>query len=174
MIVICKSLIEMEENVMTQHKLSVYLKTIITGVGICGIIVYIWILPQCGESLHASFPEFAAWHWPWMFFLWVTAIPVGAALVLSWQIAAHIGEDRSFSSANARLLQIIAWLAAGDTFYFFIGNLVMLLLNMNHPAILLISMLICFAGVTVTIAAACLSHLARKAADLQEQSDLTV
>ena len=107
-----------------------------------------------------------------MFFLWVTAIPVGAALVLSWQIAAHIGEDRSFSSANARLLQIIAWLAAGDTLYFFIGNIVMLLLN--HPAILLISMLICFASVAVTIAAACLSHLVRKAADLQEQSDLTV
>ena len=174
MIVICRSLIETEENVMSQYKLSVYLKTILAGVSICGLIVYIWILPRCGESLHASFPEFAAWHWPWMFFLWVTAIPVGAALALGWQIAVHIGEDRSFSITNARLLQIIAWLAAGDTLYFFIGNIVMLLLNMNHPAILLISMLICFAGVAVTIAAACLSHLVRKAADLQEQSDLTV
>ena len=72
------------------------------------------------------------------------------------------------------LLQRIAWLAAGDTAFFFLGNVVFTLLSMNHPGILLLSLLICFAGVAVTVAAACLSHLVRKAADLQEQSDLTI
>ena len=41
-------------------------------------------------------------------------------------------------------------------------------------AILLVSLLICVIGIAVAIAAACLSHLVRKAADLQEQSDFTV
>ena len=159
---------------MSQKKLSATLKAVIAGIGLCALIVYLYILPTCGESLHENFPEFAAWHWPWMVFLWVTAVPVFAVLALGWRIAGYIGEGRSFSAANARLLQIIAWLAAADTAYFFLGNVVMLLLNMNHPAVLLISLLICFAGVAVTVAAACLSHLARKAADLQEQSDLTV
>jgi len=49
-----------------------------------------------------------------------------------------------------------------------------MLLNMNHPGILLLSLLICFVGVAVTVAAACLSHLVRKAAKLQDESDLTV
>ena len=39
---------------------------------------------------------------------------------------------------------------------------------------LLTVLLICAAGVAITIAAICLSHLVKKAADLQEQSDLTV
>ena len=45
---------------------------------------------------------------------------------------------------------------------------------MNHPGILLVSLLICVIGIAISIAAACLSHLVRKAADLQEQSDFTV
>ena len=159
---------------MNQNKLSVYLKVILAVIGVCGLVVYFLILPTCGESLHASFPEFAAWHWPWMIFLWCTSIPCFLVLALGWKIAANIGADRSFSSENARLLQRIAWLAAGDTVFFFTGNVVLFFLSMNHPGILLVSLLICFAGVAVTVAAICLSHLVQKAADLQEQSDLTI
>lgn len=159
---------------MNQHKLSVWLKAIIAGIGICGLIVYFVILPVYGNSLRQDLPEFAYCFWPWLIFLWVTAIPCYAALVLGWKIAVRIGEDRSFSVDNARSLQTIAWLAAGDTVFFFLGNLVFFFLNMNHPGVLVISLLICFAGVAVTVAAACLSHLVRKAAVLQDESDLTV
>ena len=159
---------------MNQQKLSAWLKAIIILIGLCGLVVYFGILPGCGSWLHDSYPEFASWHWPWMIFLWITAIPCYAILVLGWKIAVNIGENRSFSSANAGLLQGIAWLVAGDILFFFLGNVVFLFLGMNHPGILLVSLLICFVGFSVTVAAACLSHLVRKAADLQEQSDLTV
>ena len=159
---------------MSQAKLSRSLKIILAGVGVCGIIVYFAILPTIGADLRDSYPEFAGWHWPWMVFLWCTSIPCFLVLALGWKIAANIGADRSFSAENARLLQRIAWLAAGDTAFFFTGNVVFLFLNMNHPWILLASLLICFAGVAVTVAAVCLSHLVQKAADLQEQSDLTI
>ena len=159
---------------MNQKKLSAWLKAIVIVIGICGLIVYFYILPDCGSVFQEKYPEFASWHWPWMIFLWITAIPCFAVLALGWRVAVHIGEDRSFSMENARLLQGIGWLAAGDTLFFFIGNIVFLLLNMNHPGILFASLLVCFVGVAVTVAAICLSHLVRKAADLQEQSDLTV
>ena len=159
---------------MNQQKLSSWLKGIVIGIGLCGLIVCFAVLPAFGESLRTDFPEFAGWYWPWMIFLWVAAVPCYAALVLGWRIAASIGADRSFTADNARLLRIIGGLAAGDTAYFFAGNVVLLFLNMNHPGVLLISLLICFAGVSVTVAAVCLSHLVRKAADLQEQSDLTI
>jgi len=159
---------------MNQHKLSVWLKGIIIGIGLCGLIVYFAVLPSVADSFHISYPEFAGWHWPWLFFLWITAIPCFIALLMGWKIAENIGRDRSFSEENARLLQRIAWLAAGDTAYFFVGNIVLLFMSMNHPGVLLLSLLVCFVGVAVTVAAACLSHLAYKAADLQEQSDLTI
>ena len=159
---------------MNQQKLSSWLKVIIIIIGLCGLIVYFGILPNCGSSLQDSYPEFASWHWPWMIFLWITAIPCYAILVLAWKVAVNIGENRSFSFSNAALLQAVAWLVAGDILFFFLGNVVFFFLNMNHPGIFLISLLICFVGFSVTVAAACLSHLVRKAADLQEQSDLTV
>ena len=159
---------------MNQQKLSSWLKAIIIIIGLCGLIVYFGILPDCGSWMQDSYPEFASWHWPWMIFLWITSIPCYAILVLAWKIAVNIGANRSFSSENAGLLQGIAWLVAGDILFFFLGNVVFFFMNMNHPGIFLISLLICFVGFSVTVAAACLSHLVRKAADLQEQSDLTV
>ena len=159
---------------MNQKKLSAWLKGIMIGIGLCGLIVYFIILPIFGYSMRLSYPGFAAWLWPWMAFLWMTAIPCYAALLMGWRIAANIGRDRSFSKENARLLQIIAGLAAGDSAFFFAGNIVLFFLNMNHPGIFLLSLLVCFAGISVTVAAVCLSHLVHKAADLQEQSDLTI
>ena len=47
-------------------------------------------------------------------------------------------------------------------------------LEMNHPGIVLISLIVVFFGSAVAVAAAVLSHLVLKAALLQEQSDLTI
>ena len=52
--------------------------------------------------------------------------------------------------------------------------MVFLFLGMNHPGVVLLSLVAVFAGVAVAIAAAALSHLVAKAADLQAESDLTI
>ena len=159
---------------MNQKKLSLWLKAVIIAVGICGLIVYFGILPTIVSDLTNTYPEFSSWHWPWMIFLWCTAIPCYIVLVLGWKLANNIGADRSFSTENAELLQSVAWLIAGDILFFFLGNAVFFFLSMNHPGILLVALLICVIGIAISVAAACLSHLVRKAADLQEQSDFTV
>ena len=107
---------------MNQKKLSLWLKAIMISVGICGLIVYLGILPNIGSYLKDSYPEFSAWHWPWMIFLWLTAVPCYAVLVLGWKIAVNIRNDHSFSTENAGLLQHIAWLIAGDILFFFLGH----------------------------------------------------
>ena len=65
-------------------------------------------------------------------------------------------------------------LAGGDAVFFFLGNLLLLLLNMSHPGVTLLSLLVVFAGAAVAVAAGALSHLVQKAALLQEESDLTI
>ena len=45
---------------------------------------------------------------------------------------------------------------------------------MNHPGVILYSLIVVFAGVAVSVASAALSHLVLKAALLQEESDLMV
>lgn len=159
---------------MEQKTLAKWLKIILIGVGFCGLIVYAAVIPGYGASLVSQYPEFSGRYWPWLIFLWLTGVPCYAALVLGWRVAVNIGQDRSFSLENAKLLAGISRLAAGDAVFFFAGNVALLLLNMSHPGVVLLSLLAVFAGVAVSVAAACLSHLVRKAADLQEQSDLTI
>lgn len=159
---------------MEQKGLATWLKIILVGVGICGLVIYFVVFPSYGESLVYDYPEFSNRFWAWLIFLWISGIPCYAVLVFGWKIAANIGRDQSFSNANAKYLKWIAWLAAGDGIFFFVGNIVLLLTNMSHPGIALFSLLVVFAGVAVAVASAVLSHLVQKAAVLQEQSDLTI
>ena len=159
---------------MEQKALSKWLKLILLGMGICGLAVYLMVVPSFGDSLRSQYPEFAGRYWPWLIFIWVSGIPCYAVLVLGWRIAANIGRDASFSLENARFLRSIAVLAALDAAYVFLGNLAMLFLDMSHPGVVLLSLLVVFAGAAVAVAAGALSHLVRKAALLQEENDLTI
>ena len=159
---------------MEQKALSKWLKLVLLGLGICGLAVYFLIIPSYGVSLRSEYPEFSNRFWPWLVFLWISGIPCYAALVLGWRIAVNIGRDASFCMENARLLRSVSLLAALDAAYFFLGNLVLLFLNMSHPGVVLLSLLVVFAGAAVAVAAAALSHLVRKAALLQEENDLTI
>lgn len=159
---------------MKQDTLSKWLKLIIAGVGVCGLVVYGAVIPMLAGAMVDKYPEFGNCRMPWLILIWATAIPCYIALIFAWKIAVNIGEDRSFSAANGKLLKWISVLAAGDAAFFFAGNLIYLLLGMNHPGILLFSLLIEFLGVAISVASAALSHLVMKAADLQNQSDLTI
>ena len=159
---------------MEQKTLSKWLKLILLGMGICGLAVYLMVVPSFGDSLCSQYPEFTGRYWPWLIFIWVSGIPCYAVLVLGWRIAANIGRDASFSLENARFLRSIAVLAALDAAYVFLGNLAMLFLDMSHPGVVLLSLLVVFAGAAVAVAAGALSHLVRKAALLQEENDLTI
>lgn len=159
---------------MKQASLAKWLKVILLGVGVCGMVVYALVLPKVGHVLVDGREELRKYFWPWLVFLWCSGVPCYAVLALGWKIAGNIGADRSFSYANAKLLKGIAGLAAGDAVFFFLGNLVFLFLDINHPGVVLFSLFVEFGGVAIAVAAAALSHLVQKAAALQEQSDLTI
>ena len=159
---------------MNQIKLARWLKCILAVACLCALILYAAVIPAEGLRLQAAYPEFSNRFFPWLIFLWISGIPCFAALVLAWRIVVNIGKDRSFSMDNARLLQWISRLAAGDAVFFFLGNVLLLLLNMSHPGVVLAALVIVFVGVAVAVAAAVLSYLVQKAAALQEQSDLTI
>ena len=159
---------------MEQKTLSRWLKCIIVGVGICGLMVFAAVVPMYAVSMRTMHPEFTNRFWSWLIFLWISGLPCFAALAMAWRIAANIGADRSFSVQNAGIFRQISWLAVGDACFFFAGNVLLLLLNMSHPSVVIASSGIAFAGVAVAVVSAVLSHLVKKAAALQEQSDLTI
>ena len=70
---------------MEQRTLSRWLKGIVVGIGLCGLAVYLFVIPECGRTIVERYPEFAHWYRPWLGFLWATGIPCYAALALGWQ-----------------------------------------------------------------------------------------
>lgn len=159
---------------MEQKTLSNWLKYILIGTGICGMIVYVFVIPMCGRYIQELYPEFSNCFWPWLIFLWISEIPCFTVLVFGWKIATNIGKDLSFSEDNSKFFKWISNLSAADAAFFFVGNIILLLNNMNHPSILLASFAVEFVGIAISVASAVLSHLVSKAAALQEQSDWTI
>lgn len=159
---------------MKQASLSHWLKFAIVSLAGLGLLVYGLVLPLSGLSIAGNNPEMAYRFWPWLILFWLTAIPCYAALVLGWKIASDIGQDRSFSDANARRMKWISNLALGDVLLFFLGNLVLFFLSMSHPGVFLLSLLPDMLGVAIAVCAAALSHLIYKSARLQQDADLTV
>ena len=111
---------------------------------------------------------------PWLVMFIISAIPCYVILYLGWRVAGNIGKDRSFSLENARHIKLASKIILFDALYFFVVNVCMWRIYVNHPGVILVLVFIVFACVVASVVAAVLSHLVVKAADLQEQSDLTI
>ena len=159
---------------MNLKSLSVWMKIVLVGFALCGAAVFLFAIPEIGRSLTAFYPEFGFCYVPWLIFLWIAAAPCYAVLVLGWLIASNIARDHAFSAANSGLLKAIAVLAAADAFYFWLGNIVLWLMGMNHPGIMLLSLVIVFIGFAICIASLALSRLTSRAADIEDENKYTI
>lgn len=159
---------------MKQGALAKWLKFIIAGVGICGLITYSIIMPRFGAYLVRQNSMLEKNVMPWLILIWISAVPCYLVLFLGWKIADNIGADRSFSYDNAKYLKWISYLAMGDSLFVFLANVVFLLFDMSAAAVMLVICIIVFVGISISICAAALSHLVVKAADIQEENELTV
>jgi hypothetical protein len=159
---------------MNQLSLSKWLKVIILCAGFVGLAIYFIVFPVYGKDIAKLYPEFSNAYWPWLIFIWVTAVPCYCVLFFSWKIACSIGNNHSFSIENANNLRRISYLAASDSLILFSGNVIFLLLNMNHPSVLLASLIIVFTGIAIAVTAAILSHFVANAVAIKEENDLTI
>lgn len=160
---------------MKQKTLALWLKIIIITVALCGLFICAFVLPMIGQNIADSYGgDFDYAFWPCLIFLWLTALPCFACLVIAWKIASNIGNDRTFTEENAKLISAVAVIAVCDSAFFFVGNIVLLFFNCNHPGFVLMSWVVVLLGVAAAVGLACLSHLVRKAADLQKENDLTI
>ncbi|NCB52241.1 MAG: DUF2975 domain-containing protein [Clostridia bacterium] len=159
---------------MKQKELSGWLKSIVILGALCAVFLGVVIAPKYGYDFAEVSPELAYMLWPCLIFVWVSIVPVAAALVLVWQIAAEIGRDNSFCHKNAERLRMICIMALSDTLLYIAGGIYLALANILHISIFLLIVGIVSIGAALTVTAAALSHLTRKAADLKSENDLTI
>lgn len=159
---------------MSSKTLCRIVRAAVIALAVCGIATCAYILPATGTSLAQSYPEFSHWYLPWLLFLFAAAVPCFAILVLVWKVSAAIKQEKVFQHSTARLVKIASVMMLCDVVFFLVGNVVLLLLNMNHPGILLLSLFLDVLGVALAVAAAVLSRYLTKAALLQEEADGTI
>lgn len=145
---------------MKQKKLANLLKIMILCVAVCGICVYGIVIPPLGKRI--GFATF------------LTMVPCYVALVYSWEVMSNIAMDASFTVENAKLLGKIASLARIDSVFLLVWSVLFFTLKITNMQIFLISLLIVFFGIVLAAIFAALSHLVLRAADLQDQYDLTI
>lgn len=150
------------------------LKGIIIGLSVCGVLVYALLLPAFGDSMRIQYPEFSHWYYPWLTFLWLTVVPCYFTLAAAWKVAVNIGKGHSFSYENGRCFKKISYYAFSDSVFFFTGNMLFWLFGINHPGIVIVSLVIVFFGLSISLASKALSQLVDDAAVLKEESDLTI
>ena len=147
------------------------LKFIIVAMGLCAFaiqsVISLMLIVSDAEEIDAI-------RIPWMAFLWSTAIPMIPALIYSWKTASNIGKNKAFCLDNAKNLKNIAISSISDAALVLVGNIVYLLINISHPSVLLFSCVIVLVGIAIFIAAMGLSQLIRNAAELQEETELTI
>lgn len=159
---------------MTQKSLSNRMKLIIVLLGLCGAALFGIAVPVIGLDLVDSYPEFSYCFLPWLIFILLMAVPCYAVLVIAWKIATSIENDNSFTELNSKRLKNVSVLSLATSIYLFVGATVFLLLSMCHFSMFLGACLVSFVGIAISVASAVLSYLVKKAAALQEQSDLTI
>lgn len=158
---------------MKQKELSVCLRVIVPLAAVGVIVLAAVFIPQLGRTLARQNAE-QAYYVPCLVWVWVSVLPVLAALAVAWRIFADIGRDMSFSLKNAARLRLICYLAIADTVLYIALAGTLAALNVLHTGIFVVLLCVIFMGFFLSVAAAALSHLTRKAAALKDENDLTI
>ena len=159
---------------MKQKELSIWLR-IVLAVGAAFILfLSLVLIPKLGQRTVEYYPELEYMYLPCLIFFWVTTVPVYAFIVLVWLIAVEIGRDNSFCRKNADRLRACSLLALLDTVLYLLAAVVLAYFHLLHISLIIGGVVLCAIGSAVSVCCAALSHLTRKAADMQSENDLTI
>ena len=143
------------------------------------IIFFLGFAGCAGFAVFAHILRGLKWMTTTYLVVWLAAVaaalvPCYAVLVLLWRIASTIADGRVFCAENAGRLRTISYLAGADSVFLFAASAVLFATGLSNAYLFCASTLAIVVGIVVTAAAAALSYFCAKAADLQDQSDLTI
>ncbi|MDR1669322.1 MAG: DUF2975 domain-containing protein [Oscillospiraceae bacterium] len=158
---------------MSSKTLCYLVRAAVIAVAVCGLAMCgLFLPPLVADTAGELFGLTESYCW--LAFLWVSALPCFAILVYVWKCSDAIKNENVFRLRVARWVKHAAMLLFCDVVFFFLGNTVFWLIGLNHPSVLIASLLICVLGAALATAAAAVSRYITKAAALQEEADGTI
>lgn len=159
---------------MNNRKMSIELKTVIIFIAFLGIGLYSFIVPAGLLAFIKQFSGFDSFFLPWLIFISVSSVPLFVILGLGFAVSNEIGKDNSFSDKNVKYLRNVSICLIVEAIYFFTGNLVLWLFNLNYPVIVLLSAALCLFAVAAAVVFNVLAKLVKKAVMLREENEAII
>lgn len=152
-------------------KLGNTLKAVIIILGVLGLGVYGVVIPWALMTFVENYPELSYFYAPWLIFLIISALPLYVILGLGLSVSGGISEGNSFTVKNVKYLRGVALCLIVETAYFFLGNIILWLLNMNFVGVLVASTALCVFVGCIAVAVNILADLINKAVEIREENE---
>jgi len=153
---------------------SVLLKLVLGFSAIVIALVVFWCVPFYMQHVIDVRPDLAGWDYWMRAYALLVAVPVWVTIVLLWKVFGTIPKSDAFSQENARRFQWIAWLAEGDLCLVGGFALFLLISGVTPPFLVMCFGGAIFAGIVAAMVFHVLAGLVRNAAELKQDSDMTI
>ncbi len=147
-----------------RKKAAVWIKTALGGTAVCGVLLNLGVFPIVGSEFVRRNPLYAHAYWPWILFLWLTAVPAFAGTCFSWRAADAIGRGTFFTESCAALLRKISAVWTVSTALILVGNIILFAVRMSHLCVLVFFLVFCFADMAAAIFFGWLASVAARGA----------
>ena len=158
---------------MSQKNISNGLKVFSAFVAFVGAVFFFWYVPTLIYEV-AYFEDLDYLRWPGTIGMWVIAFFCYVALAEFWKICTNIGNDNSFSMANAKSMARIGLCGLAVFILILGGSIFVAIINMMSAAIFFIIFFAEAVAIGMIVICFALSKLIENAAKIKEENDLTI
>lgn len=159
---------------MDTNSIKKTMRLFICILAVIGAVFYGYAVPALGKAIAGAYPEFANCYYPWLIVISLTALPCYVVLIELWKLSKKVANNQVFEKETVKIFNKISFMSAIDILFFLIMNLAFMLVDMNHPSILIGSFVITIIGAGFSFCAKVAGEYVEKAALLQEETELTI
>lgn len=153
---------------------TTFLKISVVTIGIVVLVLCIFLLPWLAENTAKQNPSYAYLRYPILIGIYITTIPFFIALYQSLKLLDHIATKSAFSGVTVGALTNIKYCAISIIALYALGLIGLGVINVLHPSIAIIGVIIIFASWTIALFAAVLQELLANIIEIKSENDLTV
>jgi len=153
---------------------TIFLQAVTVLIGIGAFALMLWEPHLEGRNVHATLFEIY-FKDPFLAYAYIASLPFFVALYQAFTLLGYIGQNKVFAQAAVNALRtlkqcgvMIIGFVAGGLFWIMLSD------SDDRPPGIVIGIVIAFASLVVTAAAAVFERLLQNAVDIKSENDLTV
>jgi hypothetical protein len=152
---------------------TIFLRTVIVLIGIGALAFMLWEPRLEGRNAHATLFEIY-FRDPFLVYAYIASIPFFVALYQAFKVLGYAGQNKAFSPAAIKALQIIKYCALAIIGFVVVGEIFIILGNSDdHAGGVFMGVLITFGSAVIATAATVFKGILQNAMDMKSKNNLT-